>query len=563
MRRTSPEDGTILWKGVHASMAHSTRAEKTLKSGSSQNGEIGIISLLLVAILVGQFAVLCYFNFTQLRNHMGYDASWNFLRSALVWQDKALVSSLWSETTNLHLDTHMVLTSLLYGITGNILLAFGIGNTLMILVLLFLMWRILDRLEAPLHGKIIALNLMICPYLMSGYSIFNDLGYFSNILSSASYYTLRMSVILMIIDEYLIIMQERKFGFLPWIVCPLCILCGFSSGVFLIVVILAPCLVYGIEMTVIRNDWKQLIRKESVFAYTCCAFVGMGKVLALKIIGFTALDSTRTWTSLRDLWKNFGAVIQGFLKLLQVLPEVADDKPLMTVAGLSRVFILVIFAVLVVAVVFSFRRVQRNRAEKSGAILFLVNIILVNFLVFGLYNAQYGASIFEERYLITSFYVAIILTALLFGELAGKRVLSAMLSLAMAGSICAVNVYSDNTYLKTTNDAWQMDEIQALAETENAGVVYFWGEDLAVIRRALRPCDMNRVYKELPDNGGWFTHWGDYTTYDRFEEYSGPTLLICPRDQHLVPDSVLGEYTLIDTLDQVEVYASDHNPRLF
>ena len=176
------------------------------------------------------------------------------------------MSSLWSETTNLHLDTHMVLTSLLYGITGNILLAFGIGNTLMILVLLFLMWRILDRLEAPLHGKIIALNLMICPYLMSGYSIFNDLGYFSNILSSASYYTLRMSVILMIIDEYLIIMQERKFGFLPWIVCPLCILCGFSSGVFLIVVILAPCLVYGIEMTVIRNDWKQLIRKESVFA---------------------------------------------------------------------------------------------------------------------------------------------------------------------------------------------------------------------------------------------------------------------------------------------------------
>ena len=114
-----------------------------------------------------------------------------------------------------------------------------------------------------------------------------------------------------------------------------------------------------------------------------------------------------------------------------------------------------------------------------------------------------------------------------------------------------------------TNDEWQMDEIQALAESQDAGVVYFWGDDLTVIGRALRPCDLNRIYKELPDTGGFFIHWGDYTTYDRQEEYSGPTLLVCPRDQHLVPERILTEYTLLAELDQVEVYGSDHNPPLF
>ena len=540
--------------------------------GEKVRQKLSTIGAVLLLILIGQFAMLCYFNFTQLRNHMGYDASWNFLRSALIWQDKTFISPAWSETTNLHLDTHMALTSLLYGLTGNILLSFGIANTLMIVLLLLIMWKILDRLGVVrFEPRMIVLNLMICPYLMSGYSTFNDLGYFSNILTGASYYTLRMTVILLIICEFLKISQERKFGFLPWIIWPLCVLCGFSSGVFLIVAILAPYLIYEIEMTVIRNDWKQLIQKESVFAYLCCGFVLLGKTLAVKVAGFTALDSTRTWTSLQNLWKNFGAVIQGFMKLLQVLPIGEDDKPLMTVAGLSRLFILAVFGILVAVLVCSFRRVLRNRLEKNGALLFLVNIVLVSFLVFGLYNARYGGSIFEERYLMTSFYAVLILTALFFEGLDEKQVLSTLLSLTMAASIGVVDAYSDHTYLRTTNDGWRMDEIQALAESQEAGVVYFWGEDLAVIRRALRPCDLNRIYKELPDTGGWFTHWGDYTIYDDPEEYSGPTLLVCPREKHLVPESVLTEYTLLDTLEYhlsdsegtLDVYVSDHNPKLW
>ena len=81
---------------------------------------------------------------------------------------------------------------------------------------------------------------------------------------------------------------------------------------------------------------------------------------------------------------------------------------------------------------------------------------------------------------------------------------------------------------------------------------------LAIVSFAL-----NRVYKELPDEGGWFIHWGDYTTYDNPADYSGPTLLVCPREGNLVPEKVLEEFTLLAELDQVRVYAGDHNPQEF
>ncbi len=528
-----------------------------------RKGNLSPAGALLVLIFVCQFAALCWFNFTQLRNHMGYDASWNFLRAAMIWQEKTVVSPAWSETTNLHLDTHWPLASLLYGLTGNILLSFGIANTVMLVLILLVIWKILGRLNVRFSARMIALNLVICPYLTTEFSIFNDLGYFSNVLSGASYYTVRILVTLLIVYEFIRIRQEGRMGALPWVIWPVCLLCGFSSGVYLIVVLLAPYLVYELEMAAIRNDWRQLVRKESLFAYACCGFVAAGKALALFAVHFRALDSTRQWTSLTNLWRNFGAVVQGFMKLLQVLPLGEDDKPLMTAAGLSRVFILFIFAILVAAAVRAFRRVLRDREDMNGIGLFLVTVIGVNLLFFGLYNVTYGGSIFEERYLITVFLMTVILAALFFSGLDSRRVLSVMLSLAMTGSVLAVDVYSDYNYLRTTNDEWQTEEIQALAEKQEAGVVYFWGDDLAVIRRVLRACDLDRVYKELPDNGAWFTHWGDYTVYDNQEEYSGPTLLVCPRGKDLVPERILAEYTLLAELDRVAVYGSDHNPKLF
>ena len=541
-------------------MRQTLRGVKTVLPGAKKDSR-GVIGLALVALFVCQFAVICYFNLTQLRNHLGYDASWNLLRAALVWNEKTLISPAWSETTNLHLDTPMSLAALLYGITGNLLLSFGLADLAVVALLLFFVWKILDRLEVGFTARMIALNLVICPYMTTGFLPYNDLDYFSCLLSGAAYYSVRTLFVLMIIYEFLKCSREGKIGVLGWILWPVCLFSGFSFGVFLIVIVFVPYILYEMEMAALRDDWKRLIRKESVFAYVCCACVLAGKALAMRVVHFEAMDSSRGWTSVGDVWKNFGAVFQGFLKLLQVLPETVHT--VMSLTGILRVTILVVFLLIVLSVLSAFRKTLRDPLEKNGALLFLVNLVGMNILVYGLFNVQYGASIFEERYLIPTYFVIILMVALFYDGLGGRRVLSAMLSLAMAVGLLAVDVHSDVNYLRDTNDEWQMDEIQALAEAQDAGIVYFWGDELTVIGRALRPCDLNRVYKALPDHGGWFIHWGDYTVCDDPAEYSGTTLLVCPREKQLVPDKILAEYTLLVELNQVTVYVSDHNPRLF
>lgn len=521
----------------------------------------GFLTIALVIIFICQFAILCYFNCTQLRKHMGYDSSWNTLRATLIWDEKTLISPEWSETTNLHLDTPMSIASLLYGLTGNALLSFGLADILAVVLLLFMMWKILARMDVGFKARMIALNLVICPYLTTGFTIYNDLGYFSCLLSGASFYSLRTLFMLMIFYEFLKIVQDHKIGVFGWFLCPVCLLSGFSTGIYLIIIMLVPYLAYELEMVAIRNDWKQLIRKESLFAYVCCGFVVAGKVLAMTSVHFVAMDSSRGWTSYENLWKNFGAVIQGFLKLLQALPETVNA--VMSVTGFLRLFALAIFVLIVAAFISIFRRTRKEATERDGASLLLLNIILLNLLVFGLFNVQYGATVFEERYLITTFIAAVLIVALFFDGLNNQKALSVMLSLGITVSVLVVDVHSDVNYLRMTNEEWQMDEIQALAEEQNAGVVYFWGDDLAVIGRALRPCDLKRIYKELPDQGGFFIHWGDYTIYDNQEEFVGPTLLVCPRDRNLVPERVLKEYTLLAELDQVKVYGSDRNVKLF
>ncbi len=537
------------------------------KSGPARTGEGQgkkaeyFLGIALAALFVCQFAVLCYFNCTQMRQHVGYDSSWNILRAVLVWDEKTLISPSWSETTNLHLDTPLPAASLLYGLTGNALLSFGLADTLAVGLLAFFMWKIFGRLKVRFSARMIALNMLICPYMTTGFTPYNDLGYFSCVLSGASYYSIRSLFVLMIFYEFIKIVQDRKIGAFGWFLWPVCLLSGFSTGIYLMIIMLIPCLAFELELAVIHNRWKQLRSRESVFVYVCCAFVVAGKVLAMTVVHFVAMDSSRGWTSLENLWKNSGAVIQGFLKLLQALPE--SVHAVMSATGFLRLFALAIFAVIVTALTAVFRRTRKNVAAYDGAGMLLLNIVLLNLLTFALFNVQYGASIFEERYLTTTFISMMLLVALFFDGMDSRQALTAALSVAMAGSLLIVDAHSNVNYLRMNNDEWQMNEIQALAEGQDAGVVYFWGDDLTVIGRALRPCDLNRIYKELPDDGGWFIHWGDYTTYDRQEEYSGPTLLICPREKNPVPKRVLAEYTLLAELDLVNVYGSDHNPPLF
>ncbi len=517
--------------------------------------------LLLALILVLQVAVLGYFNLFHLKDHAGFDSSWNYLKSTLIWNEKTLSGTgLWADTSNAQLDTPTLPAALLYGITGNIWLSYGICNLILLLLILWTTWSLLTKLNLGLCAKLAALNLLVCPYLSADFSVINDLSYLGNMLAGASYYSVRALLALLVFNELLRFRREDRFRPLCIVPVLLCLLAGVSSGAFMLIVLLAPCLLYEILVAFVKADWKQLIRKESLFLYLCGAVLILGRLLGKHVLGIVIEDTTRTWTTLERLWVNIGAVFQGFLKLLGTLSATDTNVQIVSAGGFPVLFSLFLVLLFVLGVGSAIRRIRKDLLAEDGVPFFLLTVLGSTILIFSLFNVQYGSSIFEERYLIVAFLALVIMAALLVDRLESGTPFSAFILAGLILSLAVVNVQSDRTYLKTTNDSWQMDEIVEIAEQKNTRLVYCWGNDVYTVGLTLRVYDMDRIYKDMYENGV-FRHWGSYLYLENHEDYSGPTLLLVANSQaEDLPDDVLDNYDFVQTLDNITVYSSDHNP---
>ena len=82
------------------------------------------------------------------------------------------------------------------------------------------------------------------------------------------------------------------------------------------------------------------------------------------------------------------------MKLLGVLPVSDTSISVLSAEGIYRIFPIIIFCIVIISIGFFVFKIRNNLLEKDGVLLFLLNIILVNFLVFCLFNVRYGAELF-------------------------------------------------------------------------------------------------------------------------------------------------------------------------
>lgn len=519
-----------------------------------------LIEIVLIVIFIAQFCMTIYFNLALLANHMGYDSSWSYLKAALIWNEKSLNSDIWTDQTSVFLDSSMILASLLYGITGKLFISYGIANIIVLSLSLLCMASILQLLGiSSVKAKWFSYNLMICPYLSNGFNIANDLGYFNDMLSGPAFYSLRALIVLLIVREYLYIKRYNRISWQGLITLLLCALAGASSGIFIIVMIFLPFIVYIVEEVLLENSFKALFKLDSLYAYIGIIFVLLGKLFAKLVLNISAIDASRTWTTVEKVFINFGAPIQGFMKLIGVLPIVEADVNVLSKRGIITVFPIMIFLVIIISIAYAINIMKKDILTANGNILFLVNIIVINYLVFGSFNVQYGSVLFEERYLISTFMIIIILVAFYIQNLNLKSIFSTLLAVTLLLCLLANDIVSDVEYIETTNDAWQMNEIVKTIDSQDASLVYLWGDELLILGRSLRAYDLDHIYKCIT-NSGQYLHWGDYKYYEDNPEYSGSTLLIVSNGNDIVPESYKDSYKLIKTLQNVSILICNNNP---
>ena len=541
-----------------------------LRKGKTENKGISerlktdnkIVLMMLLVLFVFQYAVICYFNLFEEAGHMGFDSSWVYLRSTMMWNQKALMSPNWIETSNNFLDTSCLPATLLYGITCNVFLSFGIANILILTGIIACIYSIFRLLEQKLTGCLVSINLILCPFLMNGFYRANDLSYFGNMLGGAAYYSLRILTILLIIRGFIRLRKNTRIGLLGMVVFPLCFLAGVSSGIYLFLMVLLPYLAFEIESSFIRNTLKNLFSKEAIYCYLCTAFIVLGKWAAMHVLRFVSIDSTRTWTPISMIWNNFGAVIQGFLKLTAALPEIATTEQIITKQGLFRVFPLFVVFMMGLSIAAAIRKVKKDWFDKHGFLLLALNIIVINFLMFGLFNVVYGSVIFEERYLISTFVIIAMITGSFIHGLPDKKIVSWVLSIALCFSLAGIDVVSDKEYLQNTNDLELMQAIKETADDEGAEIVYFWAgdTDALIMSKNMRVYDMNHIYKAIDPNEMAFYHWGgDYSFMDNNQDYSGPTLLLHRKEDESYNENYDSIYEHISTVNGMVITKCDYN----
>lgn len=367
---------------------------------------IKLMSILLLVLLCVQGAVLCYFNFFTLESHMGYDSSWAYLKAQLMWQERSLIHGPWKDTTCSNLDAPSTLASLFYGMGMSIYTAQGLANTLVLGALMLSLNSVMKLLGQSVLARLSALNLLLCPLLGGGFYVNNDLGYFSCILSGASYYAVRMVCCVLIVRTFLCLRQGKK----DWIGLGasllLCAFCAFSSGFYVAVVTLLPLCLYEL-IEVFRTNTLQGKGRELLYLALVFVMMVAGKFLSGKV-GLTTVESNMSWISIEELPKNITSVPLGMAKLIGLLPQLAVARILIfSRPGISQIVFLSLGVGMVLLGIMAVKPLDKEREPRRENTSLLLCLLSGNWLIFSLYLSTYASPIFEERYLIFAYLVLI------------------------------------------------------------------------------------------------------------------------------------------------------------
>ena len=300
------------------------------------------LTVLFFAAFLFQVFLLGYFNLTQLQDHMGYDASSYYLKAIEMAKQGTLFIDNWVDQTTLYFDSSVPMAAFLYTITGNIFFSYGLSNFIVDIGIFAVFYSILSAMKQSNMAKFICLNLIACTYLSPYIDNANGVGYFYSLLSSGSWYGVKVLIILMLLKMTLDIEDGKKNFFFIIVTEIMVFISGISSGWYLEVTIIMPIILFYAIKAIKRNSYKMFFNINTCIMVISSVLVLLGKTVAVTILNFQSKESTMTLIGLTNFWKNLGSIFLGFMELLGVFPY-EPSIPALSATGFVYLMCLVIF----------------------------------------------------------------------------------------------------------------------------------------------------------------------------------------------------------------------------
>lgn len=515
----------------------------------------------LSIVVLLQMGLIVYLNLFCLDHYLGYDCSSYYLQAIEIWRQKTLMLSNWDYQTTLYTDSPVPFAALLYGLLGNISVAYGLTVVIFSALFVALFVCTAGLLGLPLRAKMIAVILLLTPYTMMR-EVNNDLGYFRMMFFAHGAYVVKVLILFMVwICAIKCGNWDKKWSSIVARILSLClcVLTGMSSGLYLFVFGIAPAAAFFMIRAIREDTRAQTNWRPMLYLAACTLCEAAGLVFSKKVMHFTSKDLTTVWTGLTQFWDNLFSIFGGYLKLTGGLP-IAEQVPVFSRGGIPYAFSFVLSVFLLFA-----GTMGAIKSIRSGVNSFFAFVCAFDVLIFIPIFTTYGLLIFEERYLIPSF-VGLILFAALWVEsnLSCKnKSWRIVLCCALAVCIFAINLNSYIHIYASQNQYAEMEEIKIAAQEFDSDLVYVAGGQIGILARNIRVYDDSRVYK-YTENLLNPHHWGDYTYYDDAYGYDGTTMLVTTDDFYntAVPDYLKRQFEFRKTIgESILVFvASGSNP---
>jgi hypothetical protein len=495
-----------------------------------------IVTAAFFTLLTFQILAICYINLFQSHNHLGFDASAYYLKAIEMWRQKTLFIQNWHDQTTLFIDSPVPLAALLYGMTRNIFVAYGLANILCAAALIYVLYTLLEEMQLDKTSRLIALNLLLTPYITSNFDLNNDLLYFHMLYAGAAMYVVKACLCFLIMKLTLKFYRptcfDRKTLALTCVTALLALISGVSSGYFLLVFAVAPCFFFLFVQMIARGDSKQLLNRAILWLLAVSLLLKLGKTFARSYLRFKPPDLTSKLTGETEFFRNIEGIYLGFCELFGTMSRHSD-----TVAfsknGFPYLVAWCIFLILSAGVLYKIletRKLEIDKLPPTTAIILCV--IGMHVLMLTLLYTKYGQPFFESRYLIPAMVALILIFAKFINDLPLESYLRKFLVMILLVAISISSVKSHVHYNKTTVASYY-NKFRKIFEQVDAPLVL--GTDIILIRN-LRVWDTNRIYKagKFEDGKGYaanWHHWGDYTYYDDLGTYHGKIAFLCKQEE--------------------------------
>lgn len=449
-------------------------------------------NIFLAGIAVAQFIAICYFNLNLQKQHLGTDAASCYRNAVEIWEQGRLILDYWKYSTTLNIDSPVPLASFFYGIFGDIFVSYGCANILFTVLCIAFFWKLMTEFEISELGKLLSLNMFICPHLIV-YDSVNSLAYGSILFYDGGFYSGRILTALLVLLSTTIIYKGGIPLKLVWMSVLAAVICGVSSGLWLIGTVLFPLMMWlFFEMSGSDVSFDNVAKSKTLQYLFLLSVVSVaGKMLTSKVFHIKLLDTGMPLVTLDKFWANIQSLFLGFMDIQSALPMSGMVLLFSYQGALYAIYFL--FAVLMIfSVVVKYFQCRENACLWQWRMLLV--FLLANFFILGLLATNYGSYMVESRYYAIIYVVGLIFLGEFLGRwLVGKRILSVACILL----VLALDVSSSRSYIRSCNNFEDLEAIACEIGKYEEHIVCTFGTSLYADYRRLSVYDTDKVYKNV------------------------------------------------------------------